>query len=325
MSDADVKAVPVVQKTRICYVAAPLNTDLSTIKELLTERQMHYIVSADLSSTASTFLEGLVNAISDADLFIAILNSNQSNDQIYIELGIAVAKECRILVLASPGVLPTLDIAEIPAIRSDATNRDAISFMLDQVLEAPPRKYGVPLLSSEPQKSQPIGDLADELLAQLDASDKTMKEDEIIYLLAQALRKSVPSTVVESPLLQDRNNPALEYTKSVMRPDLMVWSDEFGPWIGSPLIIEVKRILRGEKDCNDAVQQTLSYLQLSQTRSALIIYASKTSSIANLSSISSPNVFFFDIHELLNTMRTKSFAKVMVDLRNRRVHGIDVL
>lgn len=172
MRQSDSVAILNTQRLRICYVAAPTGIDLSTITELLAERQMQPILSADLSSTASTFLEGLVNAISNADLFIAILGSNLNNDQIYIELGIAIAKERRILVLVSPGALPTLDISEIPSIRTDATNRDAISFILDQVLETPPRKYRAQLPSSTPQKSQPIGDLADDLLAQLEAPDK---------------------------------------------------------------------------------------------------------------------------------------------------------
>src|SRR5713226_8678228 len=116
MSESDSVAISNTQRMRICYVAAPTGIDLSTITELLTERQIQFIVSADLSSTALTLFEGLVNAISTADLFIAVLSSNQSNDQIYIELGIAIAKERRILVLTPPSALPTLDISEIPTI-----------------------------------------------------------------------------------------------------------------------------------------------------------------------------------------------------------------
>ena len=322
MSGSDSIAISKTQEMRTCYLSTSANIDLSTITELLAERQIQVILSADLSPTASTFLEGLVNVISDADLFIAVLSPNQNNDQVYFELGIAVANERRILVLAPPGVLPPLDIAEIPSIRADATNRDAISFMLDQVLETPSRKYRSQLPWFTAGKSQPIGDLADEILAKLDARGKQMTEVEIVGLLAQALRKSVPSHIVESPLLIDQNDCVLGQVKSAMRPDLMVWSDELGPWIGSPLIIEVRRTLRGEKDCSEVVQQTLSFLQVSRTRSALIIYVSKASSVGNFLSLSPPNVFFLDIHELLNAMRTKSFARVMIDLRNRRVHGI---
>lgn len=157
-------------KVRTCYVAAPINADLQVIEELLLEKRIQPMVSADLSSTASTFLEGVVNAISNADLFLAVLSSKQQSDNVYIELGIAIARERRILILAPPDVSLMLDIAEIPAIRTDVTNRNAISFMLDQVLATPPRKYRPHVPVSATQKGQPIGDLANELLEKLEAS-----------------------------------------------------------------------------------------------------------------------------------------------------------
>jgi hypothetical protein len=301
-------------KVRTCYVAALINADLQAIEELLLERQLQPMVSADLSPTASTFLEGVVDAISNADLFLAVLSSKQQNDNIYIELGIAIAKERRILILAPLDVPVMLDIAEIPAIRTDVTNRNAISFMLDQVLAAPPRKYRPHSPVSATQKGQPIGDLADELLEKLEASGEHVREDKIVQLVMLALQSSGNSTIENNPLLADG--------KPDRRADHIVWSDELGPWIGNPLVIEVKRTL---KEPRRAVEQVLSYLQLSQTRSALILYANKAASIGNLASISPPNIFFLDVHELLTAMRTKSFAKVMIDLRNRRVHGIDVL
>lgn len=318
MSTSDVvsETVSNIQKARTCFLAAPINIDLKAIEELLVARQIQPIVSADLSSTASTFLEGVVNAISNADLFIAVLSSEQHNNNVYIELGIAIAKESRILILAPLDVPLTLDIAEIPAIRTDVTNRNAINFMLDQVLVAPPRKYRPQLSVSTPQKGQPIGELANELLEKLDAPREQIREDEIIQLVMLALQKSGSSTIANNPLLGD--------SKFTRRADLIVWSDEFGPWIGNPLIIEVKRTLTGH-NYNNTVQQVLGYLQLSQTRSALILYANMTPSIGNLSPLYPPNIFFLDVHDLLSAMRTKSFAQVMIDLRNRLVHGIDVL
>ncbi len=315
-SDRASETLSNMQEAHTCYLAAPMNTNLKAIEELLEERQLQPIVSADLSSAASTFLEGVVNAISNADLFIAILSSEQRNDNVYIELGIAIAKECRILILAPPDAPLMLDIAEIPAIRTDVTNRNTISFMLDQVLEAPPRKYRPQLPVSVTQKGQPIGDFANELLERLDAPSEPVREDEIVQLVMLALQNSGYSTIANNPLLGD--------SKSARRADLIVWSDEFGPWIGNPLIIEIKRTLKGHNYL-DAVEQVLGYLQLSQTRSALILYANKTASIDNLSSLSPPNVFFLDVHDLLTAMRIKSFAKVMIDLRNRRVHGKDAL
>jgi hypothetical protein len=305
MSDSDT------QKPRTCYLAASIDSDLKLIEELLVEKQIQPVVSADLSLTAATFLESIVNAISSADLFIALLNAEQSNENIYVELGIAIAKERRILIVTPPGRSLMVDIAELPVIRADITNRDALSFMLDQVLMEPPRKFRPQLPRPITQKGRPIGDFADELLVAL---DQNVRETEMIQLLMRALKESGYSTIAHESLLRyDR------------RADLIIWSDEFGPWIGNPLIIEVKKTFDKTVNWSAAVQQVLSYLQVSQTRSALILYANALVLPENLSSIAPPNIFFLDMHQLFNSMRMKSFAEVMVDLRNRRVHGKDAL
>lgn len=209
MSTSDIvsETVSNTQEPRTCYIAAPINTDLKSIEELLVERGIQPIVSADLSSTASTFLEGVANAISNADLFIAILNPKQRNDNVYIELGMAIAKERRILILASLDVPLMVDIAEIPAIRTDVTNRNAISFMLDQVLATPPRKYRPQLPEAVTYKGQPIGELANELLDKLEAAGEQVREDEIVQLVILALQNSGYSTIANNPLLGDSNHP----------------------------------------------------------------------------------------------------------------------
>jgi hypothetical protein len=300
-------------QARRCYIAAPLNTDLKALEKLLIERQIQPIVSADLTSEAVTLLGGIVNVIATVDLFIAILNEEQSNANVYLELGIALGMGCRILVIAPPERPLMVDIAELPAVRTDITNLEAISLMLDQVLLSPPRKYISQLPMPVTQKGQPIGDLADELQEQLNALSERGREVEMIQLVKEVLEKSGYSTIATNPLLEHGE-----------RADMIVWSDEFGPWIGNPLLIEVKKIVRG-KDWKGLVDQVFNYLQVSQTRSALILYT-KTSDAPDISpSTSPPNIFFLDIHQLLAAMRTKSFAKVMIDLRNRRVHGIDTL
>lgn len=316
MSDSDLtaKATPHTQPSRICYLAAPMNTDLKAVEKLLVERQIQPIVSADLSSAAMTFLEGAVNAISTADLFMAVLSSEQSNDNVYVELGIAIAKERRILIVVPPDKPLTIDIAELPVLRTDITNHDAISLMLDQVLTAPPRKFRPPLPTSPTQKGQPIGDFADELQEKLNTLGEPGGE-ELTELVMLALEKSGYSMV------GNRLRPGPHDRAS--RPDLVVWSDEFGPWLGNPLIIEVKRYLRTQVNWSEIAQQVLGYLQFSQTRSALILYATAQPLPSNISSQFPPNIFFLSVQQLFTALRTKSFAKVMTDLRNHRVHGID--
>jgi hypothetical protein len=206
-----------------------------------------------------------------------------------------------------------VDIAELPAVRTDTTNREAIGLMLDQVLLSPPRRLTAQPSIPVSQKGQPLGAFADELLEQLNALSDRGRELEIVQLVREILEKSGYTTIATNPLLE-----------SGRRADIVVWSEEFGPWIGNPLLIEVKKVA-GRRDWKGMVDQVLNYLQVSQTRSALILYA-KTADTPDISpSITPPNIFILDIQQLLTAMRTKSFAKVMIDLRNRRVHGKDTV
>ena len=290
----------------------PSHTDLKSLEKLLSERQIEPILSADLSSETVTLLGGIVNVIATADLFIAILDEDQKNANVYLELGIALGIGCRILLIAPPDKPLMVDIAELPAVRTDITNHEAISLMLDQVLLSPPRKLMAQPSMPVAQKGHPIGDFADELLEKLNTISDRGREVEIVRLVREILEKSGYAPIATNPLLG-----------SDKRADIVVWSEEFGPWIGNPLLIEVKKV--GRKDWKGMVDQVQNYLQVSQTRSALILYV-KTAGTPDISpSIAPPNIFFLDIHQLLTEMRTKSFAKVMIDLRNRRAHGIDTV
>ncbi len=300
-------------QARKCYISAPLHTDLKALETLLRERQIEPILSADLSSEAITLLGGIVNVIATADLFIALLDEEQKNANVYLELGIALGIGCRILLIAPPDKPLMVDIAELPAVRTDLTNHEAIGLMLDQVLLSPPRKLTAQPSIPVAQKGQPIGDFADELQEQLNALSDRGREVEIVRLVREILEKSGYAPIATNPLLG-----------SDKRADIVVWSEEFGPWIGNPLLIEVKKVA-GRKDWKGIVDQVQNYLQISQTRSALILYVKPADTPEISPSIAPPNIFFLDIHQLLTAMRTKSFAKVMIDLRNRRVHGIDTV
>ncbi len=300
-------------QARKCYISAPLHTDLKALETLLRERQIEPILSADLSSEAITLLGGIVNVIATADLFIALLDEEQKNANVYLELGIALGIGCRILLIAPPDKPLMVDIAELPAVRTDLTNHEAIGLMLDQVLLSPPRKLTAQPSIPVAQKGQPIGDFADELQEQLNALSDRGREVEIVRLVREILEKSGYAPIATNPLLG-----------SDKRADIVVWSEEFGPWIGNPLLIEVKKVA-GRKDWKGIVDQVQNYLQISQTRSALLLYVKPADTPEISPSIAPPNIFFLDIHQLLTAMRTKSFAKVMIDLRNRRVHGIDTV
>lgn len=99
------------------------------------------------------------------------------------------------------------------------------------------------------------------------------------------------------------------------RFDIGVWSDDLDAIAANPLLIELKRKLSPH-----AVEQVLGYLRVSPgARVALLVFL-EPAATSRLKDVPFP-VLAISLQELLESMRTSSFAEVVRDLRNRAVHG----
>ncbi len=302
-----------------CYISAPPDVNLEILKGILSTNNIKCITPSQMWSSASTIIDGIIQAISHASLFIAVIDVGPGNEQVYFELGIAIAKQRRILIVAQPSVILPSDLSEIPSIHTSTTNNEAITHALDQVLSTPTLRLKPFTPKSITPPGKPIGDLADRLLTLFDAEepqDSQMYENEVVNLLALALRQSGVIYVNEEAIAPNMSGAVHESA------DLAVWSDEFDPWIGNPLLIEVKASLTRQEVYVATVNQVSKYLQISGIRSALVLYATKS---LDITLQAHPYIFFMNVRDLLASMRTKSFARIIIDLRNRLVHGIDAI
>ncbi len=309
------------ERQRICYLSAPSHINLKTLREILAARGIKSVIPSELPSTATTILGEITKAISEADIFIAVLDSEQGNVHVYFELGIAVASGVRVLLLAPPEVLLPLDVAEVPSFRTNAENREAINFALDQVLAAVPsaRYKPHPPIPAD-QLTKPIGGLADKLLDAIESLGDRLLEEDIIDIIMQALQASSISIVAQAPISY-ASQDTIDH-RSHNRVDIAIWSDEFDPWIGNPFLIEVKKSLTSQKQRVEVANYLLKCIQQYNTRSALILYIKgPPKTVPDFQSTFPPNIFFLEVRELLRELRTKSFTKIIYDLRNRRIHG----
>ena len=103
--------------------------------------------------------------------------------------------------------------------------------------------------------------------------------------------------------------------------DLAVWSDVLEPFVGNPLLVEVKARIRGKTDATRAVRQLASYVGASGSRWALLLFGEGPDPEGSAWVNSPPNVLVLSLRSLLETLRTRAFPEVVRDLRNRRVHG----
>lgn len=291
-------------QARSCFISAPAGTNLETIRTILHESGLRPIVASDLIATGAPIIDHLKAAISRATLLLAIVGYKM-DENVYFEIGLAAALGARVLVLAQRGAKLPTDMASMFCIRTEPQNREAISFALDQFLMNPKSVKPKP---ARMQKTHPIGDRATDLIEKLDTLGNQASESDLLEIVSSALSASGLQVVVES---KSRDKMI----------DLAVWADELGAWAANPLAIEIKRELP-EADLRPLVDQISAYLP--DYSWALVLYLQRqvSPSPPTDSSVFPPTVMFLKIRDLLDQLRTQSFARIVRDLRNKQVHQI---
>jgi hypothetical protein len=291
-----------------CYVAAPFSISINTIARVLQERNIALITLSEPAAANDSLLEQTSEAISQADLIIAVLGRNESNSNVFFELGYAYALRKRLLIVVPPmsEALPS-NLTGLLQVSAEPQNHEAIGFALDQVLASPrrPRRTRKPITGS----SRPIApQLFHDLMGRLDHStpEKVVEDTVVSAIMASGI-----DVVVKREL---------DYSGKVI--DLGIWSDDLETSVGNPLLIEVKARLRDREEVLHVRSQVQHYLHVSNARTALVLYLNGPDNYKNLLNLSMPNILFMPVSEMLEELRDKGFGEVVRELRNRVVHQV---
>src|SRR4051812_46061391 len=87
-----------VVKMRTCFISAPVNVDLSTLREILKTKRIQPILPFELELTTGSFQDQIEKAISRSDFVVAIL-TKERNGNVFFEIGYACAKGKRIVLI----------------------------------------------------------------------------------------------------------------------------------------------------------------------------------------------------------------------------------
>ena len=296
---------------KTCFIAAPTDAPLGALRASLESRGLRVLVPHDLVA-GSDWVSESQKQLSQADLVIGVLTSERESPWVLFELGQAYALGRRILLITSPKSAPVpFALHQVLALRINLDNQDAIAFALDQVLSAPDyQQKKTPLSPQKPLIG--LGAKADELMARLGESLLSNDRRSVEQLVADALRSSGTDVVVTSP------NPDIG-------ADFAVWSDVLEPFVGNPLLIEIKNRVRSKAEAKRFFRQIESYLAESGSGWALLLYGEGPDDPENqVLSGGPPNILVLSLRSLLEALRRKAFPEVVRDLRNRRVHGVSV-
>ncbi|WP_431201573.1 hypothetical protein ACQ86E_20780 [Bradyrhizobium betae] len=127
-------------------------------------------------------------------------------------------------------------------------------------------------------------------------------------VVVQALRGSGVDIVSEAP-------------NQGLGADIAVWSDALQPFVGNPLLIEVKSRFRGVDEVKRAANQLFEAVSSRGGSWGLLLYGQGPQVIETNPKGLPPTILVYSIVDLIDELRTRPFAEVIRDLRNRRVHG----
>ncbi len=287
-----------------CFITAPAGSNLEVLTGALRRRNIHMIVPQQLSPGTEIASE-ISNVLRDVDLVIGVLTSERRSEWILFELGQAWALGKRILLFAPPNFahLPST-LRRFLTVRADISNREAVEFALDQLLAAPEptRRSG-----AQPKAKPPLGASADGYLQGSLPMIASATPSELEALVADALREAGVDVLATSP---GRGQGA----------DLAIWSDALQPFVGNPLLVEIKARLQGQGGVSNAVQQLGKYVAAAGGLWGLLLYGAGPGELPSLP----PNILALQIETLFRRLREESFDDIVRDLRNRRVHGVGV-
>lgn len=293
--------------SKTCFVAAPAGANLAVLRATLEERGLRVLVPSDLEVGVDWASE-IQKQLARADLVIGVISATQSSPWVLFELGQASALGKRIVLITSPKADPIpFALHQFLVLRTEIDNAEAIGFALDQVLSAPAISTRE---RASPQKAlSGLGQNADQFIERLNRDLSSKDRRSLEELVSDALRASGTDLVVTSP-------------SGDLGADIAVWSDVLEPFVGNPLLIEVKGTIKGKADINRATRQLAKYVGAAGSRWGILLYGAGPQFDDEILAASAPNVLALSIRSLLDRLRYQAFPEVVRDMRNRRVHGV---
>lgn len=291
---------------KTCYISAPADINLSPLRDTLHQRDIS-VFNPDSFSVGDSLSHLAGSHLQNVDLVIGILSKERRSDWTLFELGIAWANNRQILLVVPPdaNLQPPWNMPGVLVVRASPNGVEAIGFALDQLMSAPPRQS----LSLPPLKSVSLGTSANALIQAAGLAISNSDGKGLEDVIGKALEDSHLDGIVREA-----------FNKSA-RADFAVWVDALASTVGNPLLIEVKLRLTDRSSLRKAAMKLSEAVLASGTRFGLLLYGDGPGTDETSHALPF-NVLVLSATELLEDMRTRSFATVVSQLRNRRVHGV---
>lgn len=280
------------------FVSASHDTALGPLLQGLRQAGVDAFVTSDVADLGGDLIQSARSAIDAADLVLVVLTKQPASNP-FFEAGMAAALGKRLILITEPGATLSPDLREFVIVQSSIDDPAPVIAAVQEVARRPLQ----PSFSRAKATEHALGDdAAEQLLRELDP--QFPDEASAMRVLSDAIRAS--------------GGISVEGAHSEARWDIGVWSDDLAAIGGNPLVIEIKRRLD-----TTAVDQLRRHMARQNSWLGLVVYLEEPTDAAMLRAI--PGAWFpvlvISLRDLLNQLRSRSFAQVVQSLRNRAVHG----
>lgn len=290
------------------FIAAPATLDPTPIRRFLSREG---VSSADAYSIAvrSDLVESLVRRVRAADFAVAVLDENAVWTA--YELGLCDAFAKPVLVIASPELSTPALVASRPVIRTSITNSDVWQLALRKFVEEVRRNRAkisrrhAPNLVAEINSRRLL-----ELTKQIAAERGGAPPSRIEELTREVFEAASVMAVAQEPGLAESG------------ADFAVWDDRLANSIGLPLFVEVKAGSLNAQRLRQAEWQLADAMRPSSGRLGLLLYLDRNGQRFPSPTWTTPFVVRFDLEDFAKELARRSFAEVIVERRNKLVHGL---
>ena len=281
------------------YISAPRKIDLTALREAL-KRLSYTPISADELPLAGKLEAVIREAILNSDLVIIALSGQETDLRAVFEIGVAagLGKPAILWMLPGPNKI-TVDILSVRAVLShDLNDADKLTEELGKVIpgimEAVSSELAVPT-------AKPLGSRADDFRSRFEASSGAEYRSTFCDLLSE-MNLRWYAGLPEDPI------------------DVVVWSEDWSPWLLNPLAIRIGTNDR-LPELAESIQKFSNALDERGLHWGLLLLPGNPSDLRPSIRETAPRVLPISHGELCQQLVSLSFPRIVVRLRNQRVHG----
>jgi hypothetical protein len=239
-----------------------------------------------------------------ADLVIGVF-TDAPNANVAFEIGFAIGSGRPALLLVAPEAkdLP-FDLASHYSIRARPDNTEAIAFALDTFAKSSTRSVPTTSGATASVVSKRRIDDYEHAVGGLKS------EREVVKLLHNMLVDAGMEAVSEARI-------------GGRHIDLAAWSDALGPYLGNPILFEVKEDISDPSACRRAIAQLTTYVRSAGGLWGFLVYVKGPQrEFLERELRMASQILAVSIDELIAGARSGSIANVLIAARNRKVHGV---